>query len=383
VGQTLPFVSENSMVDMERQRVQAPYKHRRESMMYIDCVLISSENLEENVEDSRTHSNFVRSIRVVLLLALVASSCVFSNAQTRKRIVIIGFDDRSVQTRYPGTQAQNTGIGQRITDELISALSGTGSFEIIDQEHLNIVLSQQTQGYGDRFSTEGAAKLGRLANANVLIVGRVDAFSANATTENQTSMFGSKAVQNGVVELRATARIIQVETGTIILAPSVNSEQKAVLAQSTSTSGTAPTRLGRFSLPGSSGSSQTQNGQTTLPKLVDLAVHDVATQLSTKISTSAIAMHAAPAVPKFVGIEDGLIVVNKGQNAGIKVGDKFNITRPTDTGMKDPDTGQAIIRKKKLCVLSITVVEDSISSGKCDGDGVPQAGDEFAPVLNQ
>jgi len=322
------------------------------------------------------------SVRVVLLCALITLTCVFSNAQARKRIVIIGFDDRSVQTPYPTMQAQNTKIGQRITDELISVLSGTGSFEIIDQEHLNTVLAQQTQGYGDRFSTEGAAKLGKLANANVLIVGRIDAFSVNATTDNQTSMLGSKKVQNGIVELRVTARVIQVETGTIILAPSVSSEQKAVLEQSTSTSGVAPMRLGRLSLPGGSGGSQNQNSQTTLPKLVDLAVHDVATQLSAKISTSAIAMHAAPAVPKFVGIEGGLIVVNKGQNAGIKAGDKFNVARPTDSGMKDPDTGQAIIRKKKQCVLTITVVEDSISSGKCDGEGIPQAGDEFTPVLN-
>lgn len=316
------------------------------------------------------------SVRAVFLFALITFFGVFSNAQARKRIVIIGFDDRSVQP-------QNAGIGQRITDELISALSGTGLYEIIDQEHLNLVLSQQTQGYGDRFSTEGAAKLGKLANANVLIVGRVDAFSANATAENHTSMLGSKTVQNGVVDLRATARIIEVETGTIILAPSVTSEQKAILAQSTSTSGMAPTRVGRFSLPGSSGSSQTQSGQTTLPKLVDLAAQDVATQLSAKISASTIAMHAAPAIPKFVGIEDGLIVVNKGLNAGIKVGDKFNVTRPTDTGMKDPDTGRAIIRKKKQCVLTVTVVEDTISSGKCDGEGVPQAGDEFTPTSNQ
>lgn len=322
------------------------------------------------MEDHRTCSRFVRAVRVALLLALVAFSGVFSNAQARKRIAILSFDDRSVQT-------QSMGIGQRVTDELISTLAGTGSFEIIDREYLRKILAEQTQGYGDRFSADGAAKLGKLANADILILGQIDAFSANVTTENQTSMLGSKVVQNGVVSLRGTARVIQVETGTIILAPSVSSEQKAVLGQSSNTSGAM---VRGFSIPGSS---KAQNNQTSLPKLVDLAVHDIATQLSAKISTSTIGMQAAPAPPKFVGIEDGMIVVNKGQKAGIKVGDKFSVVRPTDTGMKDPDTGQAIIRKKKQCVLTITVVEDTISSGKCDGDGVPQAGDEFAPVPNQ
>jgi len=309
------------------------------------------------------------SARSTLLFALIGFALASSNAQARKRIAVLGFDDRSVQT-------QNMGIGQRVSDELISALAGSGSFEIIDREYLNKVAAEQTQGYGDRFSPEGAAKLGKLANADVLIIGQIDAFSANVAMENQTTALGTKTVQNGVVELRGTARVIQVETGTIMLAPSVTTEQKAVLGQSSTTSGGA---LGRFSLPGSS---KNQNNQSSLPKLVDDAVHDVANQLSAKISTSALAMKAAPPVPKFVGIEDGLIVVNKGQNAGIKVGDRFNVVRPTDTGMKDPDTGQTIIRKKKQCVLTITVVEDTISSGKCDGDGVPQAGDEFSPAPN-
>lgn len=310
------------------------------------------------------------SVRVAFVFALIAFTCAFSHAQARKRIAILSFDDRSVQT-------QSMGIGQRVTDELISALAGTGSFEIIDREYLRKILAEQTQGYGDRFSSDGAAKLGKLANADILILGQIDSFSANIATENQTSMLGSKVVQNGVVELRGTARVIQVETGTIMLAPSVSSEQKAVLGQSSNSAGGM---VHGFSIPGSS---KAQNNQTSLPKLVDQAVHDLASQLSAKISTSAVGMHVAQAQPKFVGIEDGLIVVNKGQKAGIKVGDKFNVVRPTDTGMKDPDTGQVIIRKKKQCVLTITIVEDTISSGKCDGDGVPQSGDEFASAQNQ
>ncbi len=322
------------------------------------------------MEDRRMFSHYARAISVALLLMLVTFSGIFSNAQSRKRIAILGFDDRSVQT-------QSMGIGQRVTDELISALTETGSFEVIDREYLRKILAEQTQGYGDRFSADGAAKLGKLANADILILGQIDAFSANITTDNQSSILGSKLVQNGVVELRGTARVIQVETGTIIVAPSVSSEQKAVLAQSSNSSGAM---VRGFSIPSSS---KAQSNQTSLPKLVDLAVHDIATQLSAKISTSAIGIKVAPAQPKFVGIEDGLIVVNKGQIAGIKVGDKFSVVRPTDTGMKDPDTGQIIIRKKKQCVLTITVIEDTISSGKCDGVGIPQAGDEFAPVTNQ
>jgi hypothetical protein len=124
-----------------------------------------------------------------------------------------------------------------------------------------------------------------------------------------------------------------------------------------------------------------------MAQLVDRAINEVTAQLATKISAqisaTAISMQSVPVAPKFVGIEDGLVVVNKGLNAGVKVGDTFIVSRSTDIGFKDPDTGKPILRKKQQCALTITVVEDAISSGKCDGPGVPKAGDEFTPAPKQ
>jgi hypothetical protein len=124
-------------------------------------------------------------------------------------------------------------------------------------------------------------------------------------------------------------------------------------------------------------------GMAWASKDIDKAVDDVTTQLSQKVSSSIASLQvspAAPIIPKFVGIEDGLVVINKGHNAGIKVGDRFAIVRPTDTGLQDPDTNQPIIRKKKLCTMTVTVVEDTISSGTCDGSTPPQKGDEIQPA---
>jgi hypothetical protein len=158
------------------------------------------------------------------------------------------------------------------------------------------------------------------------------------------------------VLLPRAARLISIETGSILSAPSASADKK----------GTVDTIA-------------------ALVQLVDQDVDAVSTELSAKISGSAqaeVAAHAAPLVPKFVGIEDGLTVINKGAIAGIKVRDRFNVMRPADTGLKDPDTGQAILRKKKVCALVISVVEDTIASGSCDG-GLPEKGDELAPATAQ
>jgi curli biogenesis system outer membrane secretion channel CsgG len=268
-----------------------------------------------------------------------------------------------------------THVGPRISDELISKLAALGTFEMIDQEHLNAVIQEQNQGYGDRFSPSGAAKLGKLLNADVLIFGQVDSFSAASKTENKGNILAQKQVQTGVVDLTVTVRIIAVETGTILAAPSASSEQKEILSHSSSSAlpiiGIATT-----------GNATPVYGMAWASKDIDKAVDDVTAQLSQKVSSSIASLQvspAAPSIPKFVGIEDGLVVINKGHNAGIKVGDRFSIVRPTDTGLQDPDTSQPIIHKKKLCTMTVTVVEDTFSSGTCDGSTPPQKGDEIQP----
>jgi len=316
-----------------------------------------------------------------LSLSLLFSP-VISSAQARKRVVIVPFADRDASQGMDATQlmmlgTQGAHVGPRISDELISKLATLGTVEMIDKEHLNAVIQEQNQGYSDRFSPTGAARLGKLLNADVLIIGQVDSFSVAQKTENKGNMLVSKQVQTGVVDLTVTIRIIAVETGTILAAPSATSEQKEVLSSRSSSS------LPIIGIAATPAPTYPVFGMEWASKDIDKAVDDVTTQLSQKVSSSIVSLQASPTaatVPKFVGIEDGLVVINKGHNAGIKPGDRFNIVRPTNTGLQDPDTSQPIIRKKKLCTMTVTVVEDTISSGTCDGSTPPQKGDEIQPA---
>jgi hypothetical protein len=323
------------------------------------------------------------SVRFITLFAFAAFTN-SANAQAPvKRIAVLSFQEQSPQSS----------VGRRITDGLISALAGSGNFQVVDRANLDRVEKEQNLRYADRFSAEGAAKLGKLLNVNVLIIGQVDTASAAHANENT----GSKVVQSEVIDVKATAQMISVETATIMLAPSAESHQKGVLAETITAAPApvapvAPGTLGGVmrSLGGLAQSRpkpQSQDPIVTEAQLVDRAINEVTAQLAAKISAQlsvpTASVPVAPVAPKFVGIEDGLIIVNKGQNAGIKVGDAFVVSRSTDIGFKDPDTGKPILRKKQQCTLTITVVEESISSGKCEGPGVPQAGDEFTPAPRQ
>lgn len=215
-----------------------------------------------------------------------------------------------------------------------------------------------------------------LPTSNLLIIGQIDDFSANITAKSKQGFLGTKSTREGEVDLRITARIIQVDTATILQAPSVQSDQKGVLAQSTN--------YGQSGIIGMAAASHAAPVNTSsIDKLIDQAVSDAASQLAAKISSTALSMPATVIVPKFVGIRDGLVIVNKGQSAGLKAGDQFEVLRLADTGLKDPDTGQAIIDKKKLCLFTITSVEDAFSFGKCDGADTPKSGDIFTPLPRQ
>src|ERR1035441_2254058 len=99
---------------------------------------------------------------------------IISNAQARKRVVIMPIADRDASQGMDPSQLMMLGthVGPRISDELISKLAAMGTFEMIDQEHLNSVIQQQNQSYGDRFSPSGAAKLGKLLRSEERRVGK-------------------------------------------------------------------------------------------------------------------------------------------------------------------------------------------------------------------
>jgi hypothetical protein len=120
---------------------------------------------------------------------------------------------------------------------------------------------------------------------------------------------------------------------------------------------------------------------------VDDCINDLNKDLAAKIREASLTAlsgsQIVAVIPKFVGIEDGLVLINKGQNAGIKVGDRFDVSRQSATGFNDPDTGQPVFHKKKICTFTVTEVEDTNASGKCDGTDAPQKDDIFSPVAKQ
>lgn len=297
----------------------------------------------------------------VFIFLLSLAVALQANAQARKRTAIL---------RSGGNFPQ---AEQTIADQLVTRLVEGGNIEVVDRAKLAQILTEQNmQNYTGRFSQESAVHIGKLLGVPAIIFVRVDAWSGGQRTVNN----GNKHTIYGNVVLKTTAQIINVETGSIFAAPTASFEQERVLSESTDAR--RGFSLGPIPIPPGK-ATQGPDPQAALGKLTNDAFDSVERELSSKIATTLVAAPIQPAVPqripKVAGVQDGMTFVNAGANLGLRVGQTFQIIRMVDSGMQDPDTHQPILRKKQVCVLTISEVEDSLASGKCAGD-LAQNGDQ-------
>ena len=307
---------------------------------------------------------FPSQVATALITAALFISVLPAFGQAKKRITVMPFKDRT------GSGARMN-ISEKVADAILSKLAETGQFIVVERESLTALQSEKNLKFDADFNPANAPKSGLLAVCDIVITGQIDEFSANqnATT---SGVYIKKSTQlNGSTALKINARVTSVETGQIIASPTARAEKSGILGKSSTLT----------IIPNVDSSSSTASGDSALIKLVDSAIEEVAEEVSKKISTgAAFNIVSAPVLPKFVGMEGGLVVINKGTTSGMKIGDNFEVVRPTDTGLEDPDKpGQHIIRRKRLCTLVISSLEETISEGKCDG-ATPQKGDEIRAV---
>ena len=302
---------------------------------------------------------------IVAAAALLGSQLV--SAQPARRIAI-------VEANGPAARS-NGGIAMvesRLTDAVTAKLAGKPGLTLVDRASIDRILKEQNFQNSDRSSADTAVRIGKLLGVNQMLL--VQVVNASYTQHQQGS--GNTVQTIGTVELKANARMVDVETA-VILAEPTGSYQDSVQVSETSKS--AGFQFGTMRVPPKT---KTTGGD---PKVIqdnewDKAIDSVTADLAGKMTTSiASAPVAAMAPPVVAGIANGAVYINEGANAGIKTGDRFQVTRQVSIGLNDPTTGQPMVQKTKICLLTVTTVNDSNASGSCDG-GVPQSKDLAEPL---
>ena len=304
------------------------------------------------------------------LLAFAAALAVLpASAQTaptrRPRVAVLDFDYATVQSYSSAMFGADVDIGKGITDLLITNLVKDGTFSVYERQALDKLMAEQNLSNSNRADPATAARLGKLAGVDAIIIGAITEFGNETKNQNVGGGgggwdgigIGGIGHSNSKANVSITCRIINVDTGEIM-----------GVAEGTGESSRSSTSLlggggGGWNSGGGNvdfGSSNFQNtiiGEATKAAVAKLTIDMVSN--APKISVRTITVDGLVAA-----VDGGQVVLNVGRKAGVNVGDQLDVVRVTRE-IKDPATG-AVIRRLTTTVGVVQATDVDDSSAVCN-----------------
>lgn len=234
----------------------------------------------------------------------------------RKNIAVMDFDNKA------GGYAQ-WNLGSGMAEMLTTSLVESGRFVVIERQAITDVLAEQDFGASGRTTEAGAAKIGNVLNAQVLIRGAVTEFDMSSSGAGNLLSFAGVDVglKSSNAHVAVNIRLYDATTGEVL--DSIRCEGKA--SAGGISGGYSGSDLGGLNF-GSSAFVKTPLGKAT-QKVIDQAVYEIIQK-----------MNGVPWEGKIVTIKDDTIYMNAGQNSNVLVGDEFTVYNKGED-LIDPDTG--------------------------------------------
>lgn len=265
----------------------------------------------------------------VLTLALVTALVAIPSsalAQAKIRIAVVNFENNSTWSWW------GDNLGKAAADELATQLVQTGKFTVIERAQLDALLAEQNLGASGRVTEASAAKIGKLLGVQLMLTGSITAFSVKRTSVGIRGIGGTYSN----AESKVDARLVNTETGEIMVV--------AV--------GQGNKRMGGGYFKGV-GAEQTFD-QGAAQEALRPAVEQVVEKLTAQAASLQSMQPAAPE-GQIVNLRGDSYYINRGQAAGIKVGQRFDVHHVVDE-IKDAD-GRLLDKViEKTGVLEVTQV---------------------------
>ncbi len=264
---------------------------------------------------------------LVLALVLLGTLPAAALAQGAKvRVAIMNFENNSTWTWW------GDNLGRAAADELTTQLVNSGKFTVVERTQLNTILAEQNLGASGRVDGATAAKIGQLLGVQLVFTGSITQFSIERTSVGFRGIGGSYSN----AESKLDVRLIDTTTGEILMAAE----------------GQGNKRMGGGYFKGASAERTFDQGAAQ--EALRPAVENVVSTVAGKADQFASIQPKAPE-SQIVGARDGNFYLNRGENAGIKVGQRFDVQRVVDE-IKDAN-GTVLDRViKKVGVLEVTQV---------------------------
>lgn len=272
----------------------------------------------------RHHNAYLPTVLAALALSIAHGAPV--EAQQKVRIAVMDFANNSGWT-YWGEQ-----LGSAAADELVTQLVKSGEFSVIERERLQAILAEQQLGMSGAVTPSTAARIGELLGVQAILTGSITQFSI----DRKSGGIGPVSANYTEAESRLDVRVVDTTTGEILLVAE----------------GDGKKRLGGFAVEDVNFEQSFDRGvaQEALRPAVEKAVDRV---LDAK--TELESLEAPAARGNVVGANEGSYYVDRGENFGIEVGQRFDVYRVVDE-IRDASGTLLDTVTEKVGVLEVTRV---------------------------
>jgi curli biogenesis system outer membrane secretion channel CsgG len=316
--------------------------------------------------------------RIVLSLILVAAFVSTAAAEERKkRVAVMNFDYATVKTRSAAIFGTDQDIGKGIADLVVEKLVQAGQYSVIERKALDKILAEQNFSNSDRADPNSAAKIARILGVDAIITGSITQFGrddkslgvAGGAANVVSGHFGLGRVKqtDAKAVVAISARMINTDTAEIIAAVKGLGESDR--------KGTSLFGAGGGASRGGGGVDMTSSNfaQTIIGEAVDKATTDLCAQLNEQAGK--LPNHVVVISGLVADSTGGVLVMNVGSRAGVKIGDQLAVMRKI-RDVRDPGTGK-ILRsiENKVGEVTITDVDETSSVGNFTGATPAKAGD--------
>ncbi|MCG3204450.1 MAG: hypothetical protein KCHDKBKB_01165 [Elusimicrobia bacterium] len=219
----------------------------------------------------------------------------------KRRIGVVAFENKA-----PYAQAR---IGQTATDILITELTKSGKFIVVERDKIDQLLAEQKFGQSGVVDPNTAAKVGKILGLNAIVTGSVSQFGVKK--EGKDFIISESKQQ--IVECTVDIRVVDTETGQVLLADS----GKGVVKKSS----------GKFlGMGNQSKYDETLEGEALRAAIVKFT-DNIISQVNKK-----------PWSCRVAAVKDGKVYLNAGLEAGIEIGQKLKAFSQ-GAEILDPTTG--------------------------------------------
>ncbi len=230
----------------------------------------------------------------------------------KKRIAVISFEDRS---------GYGHNIGRGVADMLVTSLVESDKFIVIERAELDEILKEQGLGQTGLVTTQSAAKVGQLLGLQRMITGSITEFGSKQSKVGGGIGGFNLGVSTTTARVVVDLRIINVNTGEIVMAKSAEGED--------SSTGLDNVGMDDIDFHNSNTWDNTQLGiasRESIIECVEFITEDMA---------------GLPWEGKIIKASGTTIYMKPGSKGGVQPGMVFSIYRAGEE-LIDPDTGLSL-----------------------------------------